>query len=245
MVAFDLEGGSFLPAASEADVTAVTDTASGKRKHPSEEDNTASGQKRPRAHPSEEDNTASGQKRPRAHPSEEENTASGQKRPRADDDNNSEPSGQKRWASGQKRCKLEVQEDQEDDDREDQESLGGKTNNTSVASAGDLLPVFPAHGKVLICAYCNKKADSRSPLVGSSSDDSYGGYLAWNNYTKYLHGVADHPMPFKKPTGDSCGPCVLCYAASGMNSQYGKISNYKKNVIEKNTEETNVLTRHS
>ena len=92
--AFDLEGLSFLPAASDADVAAAADPASG--------------QKRPRP---EGGDTASGQKRLRTSlPSTIQSVRRGEKQPRTDDDEKSEQT-----ASGQKRRKSDVQEDQEDD----------------------------------------------------------------------------------------------------------------------------------
>ena len=121
-------------------------------------------------------------------------TASGQKRPRDDE-------GQ--MVAGKKRCTDNVQEELDDDQR----SEGGKTAKTtgSVDSGSDILPVV-LRGKVPACSFCNKKADSKSPLQGSSCDDAHGGYLPWYNYNKYFEGVADDPTPFKKPTGDRCAP---------------------------------------
>ena len=198
------------------------------------EGGTASGQKRPRF---DEGQMIAGKKRCVEHAQgevdderrSEGGTASGQKRPRFYEGE---------MVSGKKRCVANVQEEVDDEQR----SEGGKTAKTtaSVDSKADDLPVV-WRGKVPACAYCNKKADSKSPLQGSSFDDAHGGFLPWFNYTKYLEGVADDPTPFKKPTGDRCIPCSLSYVASGMSAQHGKITAYKANVILKNSDDNAAL----
>ena len=52
---------------------------------------------------------------------------------------------------------------------------------------------------------------------------------------KYQEGMGDDPTPFKKPNGERCGICGLSYSAFGMAAQHGKMAEYKKNVIERNT----------
>ena len=205
--AFDLEGTSFLPASSGADVAAATDPASGQKRLRPEEGDTASGQKRLRS------STASTIQLVRR----------GEKQARTD---NPEDVGR-----GEKQARTDNPEDHEDDTR----SEGGETTktNTSADSGCDLLPISLVHGRVPVCAYCNKKADTKSPLLGSSPDDAYGGLLPWNGYQKYLQGYGVDPTPFKKPSGERCSICSQSYIASGMSSQHGKICLYKKTVIEK------------
>ena len=211
--AFNLEGSSLLPGVSDADVAAAADPASG--------------QKRPRPEGGE---TVSDQKRLRtSQSSTTESVRRGEKRLRTDDDNNSEQT-----ASGQKRAKSDVQEDEED-----ARSDGGKTTktSTSVDSGIAILPISFAPGKVPVCVYCNKRADTTSPLLGSSPDDAYGGLLPWNDYTKYPDGHGDDPTPFKKPSGARCGICGQVYATSGMATQHGKLVEYKKNVLDKQSDD--------
>ena len=209
---FDLEGTSFLPASSDADVAAATDPASGQKRLRPEEGDTASGQKRLRRS---------------SFASTTQLVRRGEKQARTD---NPEDVGR-----GEKRARTDNPEDHEDDTR----SEGGETTktNTSADSGCDLLPISLVHGRVPVCAYCNKKADSKSPLLGSSPDDPYGGLLPWNGYTKYFQGHGDDPTPFKKPSGERCSICSQSYFVSGMSSQHGKLEAYKKNVIEKTTDE--------
>ena len=221
--AFDLEGPSFLPAGVSADVAAAADPASGQKRLRPEEAHTASGQKQLRACPK---NFVG---RPA---SATQSVRQALKQSRTDDD--------EQTAFGQKRRKVEHEEDNMEDDAG---SDGGQTAKTctSIDSGGDLWLISHAHGKVAVCAYCNKKADSRSPLQGSSSDDPYGGYLPWNSYQKYPQGLGHESTPFKKPSGFLCGICSQSYSASGMAAQHGKINVYKKNVMERSTTE-NIAT---
>ena len=101
--AFDLEGTSFLPASSGADVAAATDPASGQKRLRPEEGDTASGQKRLRS------STASTTQLVRR----------GEKQARTD---NPEDVGR-----GEKRARTDNPEDHEDDTR----SEGGETTKTN------------------------------------------------------------------------------------------------------------------
>ena len=231
--AFDLEGTSFLPAESGAGDATAADPAVGQKRLLPDGGDTVTDQKRLRT----------------SLKSTFQIEHRGEKRPRTDDEGTSEPMGgdtvtdqnrlRTRLAStdqigrrGGKRPRTEDegQEDQMDDTR----SVSGITTktNTSGDSGSDLVPGSHGYGKVAVCAYCNKRSDSPSPLHGSSSDDMYGGFLCWHSYKKYQEGMGHDPTPFKKPNGERCGICGLSYSASGMAAQYGKIKDYKKNVIE-------------
>jgi hypothetical protein len=232
--AFDLEGGSFLPAAS--DVAGGPTVSDQKRCRPEEEEGETvsdqQNQKRARFGP-----TASGQKRCRRE--EEEGDV-------VDDKKRARTSLPPSFPRGEKRPRPD---DNQEDHEEDNRSDGGRTSktNTSADSDGDNMVICHAHaggkqgGKLAVCAFCNKKADSPSPLSGSAPDDAHGGCVPWRSYQKYPHGLGDDPTPFKKPSGDACTICSQSYVASGMFAQHGKLSVYKKAVIDKNTAESTAI----
>lgn len=242
--AFDLEGASFLPAESGAGDATAADPAVGQKRLLPDGGDTVTDQKRFRT----------------SLKSTFQIEHRGEKRPRTDDEGASEPMGgdtvtdqnrlRTRLASidqiGRRGGKRPRTEDEgQEDQMDDAQTVSGITTKSTAsgASAGYLLPVSHAHGKVAVCAFCNKRSDSPSPLQGSSPDYMYGGFLCWHSYKKFLEGAADDPTPFKKPNGERCGICGLSYSASGMAAQHGKISDYKKNVIESITEETQVIHR--
>ena len=176
--AFDLEGASFLPAESGAGDATAADPAVGQKRLLPDGGDTVTDQKRLRT----------------SLASTFQIEHRGEKRPRTDDEGTSEPMGgdavadQKRLRTslastseigrrGDKRPRTE--DEFEEDPMDDTRTEGGKTAKTiaSGGSGNDSLPVSFAHGKIPVCAYCNKRADSPSPLEGSSSDDMYGGFL--------------------------------------------------------------------
>ena len=117
-------------------------------------------------------------------------------------------------------------ESNQDSDEEDRFSQAASVACTADLSV-DLVVIMPE--KVPVCFLCSFRADSPNPLLVVVLDAEVS-YRPWMSYNKVYKGKV---VIGKKPTGCVCRICGNVYKTAGFMTQYGKITDYKKNPHEK------------